>query len=201
MKNKTIVVATNNIHKLNEINAILSNLSLYKAVSLEEAGINAIDVVENGFTYKENAYLKAKAYSNNTDFFLISDDSGLEIDILGNNKPGIHTSRFATDNGGQETTNKMLSKMARELDTEMRATFFCTICLITPDKSVHYFEGEMEGSISPYVSDGNGFGYDPIFVEKNTKKIISTMTDQEKNTISHRYNALVKLVKFLDKTH
>lgn len=195
----TLVLATNNEHKLQEVRKILpSNIKL---LSLKEARIKAEDVEENGSTYKENSLIKAKHIAYKTNYTVIADDSGLEIKFLGKNTPGTHTKRYSESNGGQEATNVMLSEKACKTSRFLnKAKFVCCITLINYDHKIRHFTGVMKGKISTSTAGKNGFGYDPIFIPRGYKKTIAELDEEIKNTISHRYRALKKLVKFLNKS-
>ncbi len=125
----------------------------------------------------------------------MSDDSGIEIDELGKHFPGIYSHRFAMENGGQENLNKMLVKD----HAHSKARFTCHIVLLNLNFEGERldFEGIMEGSINSKVEGEHGFGYDPVFVPSGYKHSVATLPPEEKNVISHRYNAVKKLLNYL----
>lgn len=193
MKNKLeIVVATNNEHKVQELRDIFSpyGIVLY---SLKDKNI-VVDPDENGKNYNENAYIKAHEVSKFTDLPVLSDDSGIEIEALGKDVPGIYSHRFALQNGGQEETNKMLIKNC----PNSPATFTCHFVLLNFKGNERLdFEGKMIGKINDKIEGINGFGYDPIFVPSGYEHSVATLKKDEKNKISHRYNACLNLLNFL----
>lgn len=193
MKEKLkICVATNNEHKVGELRAISNryNVELY---SLKDLNI-VVDPEENGKTYADNAYIKAKATSAFTSMPVLSDDSGIEIDALGEHFPGIYSSRYATKNGGQEITNKMLV----EKFASSKARFIAHFVLLNLEKgSRHDFEGIVNGKVSSTIEGKGGFGYDPIFVPDGYDVTIASLSPEEKNHISHRYRASIALLEFL----
>ena len=189
-----IVVATNNEHKLKEIRDAYSGVPVI-FLSLNDVGIQ-VDPIENGETYLENAIIKASAVAKLTDLPVLADDSGIEIEELGEHTPGIFTSRFAKSNGGQEATNKMLVKKV----PNSKARFICDLALlnVVPNEVVH-FEGLFEGKISEMIEGEKGFGYDPIFIPVGYEHTVATLPEDIKNKISHRGQALKKLYEFLNK--
>lgn len=193
---KEIIVASNNAHKINEIQNILG--SLFSVKGLKELNIN-IDVEENGKTYKENALIKARAISSISNSYILADDSGLEIfalpDIL-----GIYSARFLGEDTPYPIRFKEIYRLLEDKENK-RARFVCGLVLITPDKKEFYLEGEVRGKIGE-VQGEYGFGYDPIFYPEGYDCSIANLTNEEKNLISHRGNAIKKLkvlLKELDK--
>lgn len=187
-----IIVATNNAHKVQELHAMLEGK--VELLSLKDAGI-FVDPVENGTTYKENAFIKASEVAKFTDLPVMSDDSGIEIDELGKNFPGIYSHRYAVENGGQGNLNKILVKKC----PHSKARFSCSIVLLNLNFKGERldFEGKMEGKINDKIEGENGFGYDPIFVPEGYSHSVATLPPEEKNKISHRYNATKKLIEYL----
>ena len=195
---KIIILATNNEHKLQEVRQILP--SCYKILSLKEAGIEINDIEENGKTYKENSLIKAKAIASKTSLPVLADDSGLEIRFLGKHCPGIYTKRYSEEHGGQQKTNEFLSQKACRTSTFGNfAVFTCCLTLLNCSSKPKFFIGKMKGKISTKIEGINGFGYDPIFIARGYDKPVASLPQEEKNMISHRYHALMKLVKFLNK--
>lgn len=191
-----ILVASSNEHKINEMREILkdSNINL---LSLKDIGLNNIEIIENGKSYKENSLIKAKEISKYIDLPIIADDSGLEISFLGFKKPGIYTKRYASSHGGQNKTNEYLSQKACK-SLIKSAKFTCVITLYNyKNNKPLFFKGVMKGKISTYIGGTNGFGYDPIFIPKGYSKTVAELEPKIKNSISHRYRALVKLNKFI----
>lgn len=191
---KTIIFASNNKNKLNEIIAKLSKFGI-KVISQSEAGIN-IDVEENGKTFAENASLKAEAIYNITKKPVFADDSGLEIDFL-NGEPGVYSKRYAGENAtDEERINKVLALMKDASQIDQRtARFKCAVCYIDKNGEKHIFEGVCEGYIATEPKGNNNFGYDPIFMYGD--KSFAEISKEEKNAISHRGKAINALVEYL----
>lgn len=186
---KKFIVATNNKKKLIELNRILVPLGI-DAVTASDIGVDLGDVEENGATFAENAYIKAKSAFDlfNGKYCVVADDSGLCVDAL-DGRPGIFSARY----GGEGLTdidryNKLLTEMA-DVDRDKRqAHFACSICAIMTDGTVLTAEGKCEGEIA-YAPVGNGgFGYDPIFMVGD--RSFSQLSADEKDCCSHRGKAL-----------
>ena len=191
--NLEIVLATNNKHKLKEVREILSphHIIVY---GLSDLATKLEDVEENGTTYAENALIKAKAVQKLTTMPVISDDSGLEITAL-NNEPGIHSARYAESLGGHDNAIKEILKRLEDKE-DRSAKFVCDIVLLNTDKKPLIFEGVAEGTIAKEKLGEGGFGYDPIFISKETGECFANMKEN-KNTVSHRAKALKKLLTYL----
>lgn len=185
-----IVLATSNKHKIEEFNQMGKYYNLH-FLSLEDINFNQ-EVIEDGKTFAENSLIKARAVSSFTSLPVLSDDSGIIIQALGNNVPGVYSHRYADENGGQEALNQKLSSTV----AGSYAYFSCVLTYINKCE-VHQFEGIMEGKISSKVQNKNGFGYDPIFIPKGYDEPISTLSPKEKNEISHRSLAFKKFVNFI----
>lgn len=183
-----LIFATQNDHKMIEINQILKDLP-YDIVSMKEAGID-IDVVEDGSTFEENAIKKAKEIMEVTGSLVLADDSGLEIDYL-NKEPGIYSARYlGKDTPYPEKNGIILDRLKDAKGDERSARFVCVIAAAYPDGKIITARGTIEGLISDKISGVNGFGYDPIFYVPEHGKTTAEMTSEEKNSISHRGNAL-----------
>ena len=192
--NYEIILATSNKHKLKEVREILAphHIILY---GLSDLSSKLPDVEENGKTYAENALIKAKAVQKITKLPIISDDSGLEIMAL-NKEPGIHSARYAESLGGHDNAIKEILKRL-EGKEDRSARFVCDIVLLNVEDKPLVFEGIAEGTIAYEKSEAQGgFGYDPIFISKETGKCFAEM-GEEKNAISHRAKALKKLLTYL----
>ncbi len=190
-----IIVATNNQGKVKEIKNILYP---HNVMSQSEIGVD-IDVEETGETFAQNAFLKARALKGHTDCAIIADDSGLMVDYL-NGEPGVYSARYAGDN---TTPEQGMDKLLKNLDGvpfEGRSAHFVTvIALIMPDGTEYSFEGRCDGYITNIKKGENGFGFDPIFYYPPLGKTFAELTDDEKNSVSHRSHAIAKLAQFLDK--
>ena len=189
-----IIVATNNQGKVKEIKQILAP---HNVMSQSEAGID-LEVEETGETFADNAFLKARSLKQFTNAALIADDSGLMVDYL-NGEPGVYSARYAGDN---TTPEQGMEKLLKNLDgvpfEDRTARFVSVVALIMPDGTEYSFEGTCDGYITNIRKGDNGFGYDPIFYYPPLEKTFAEMNDSEKNSVSHRYIAIKKLVEFLE---
>ncbi len=199
---KKIIFATGNKDKMKEIRMILNNPE-WEILSMKEAGISA-DIVEDGKSFAENAMIKAQAVAALAgDAIVLADDSGLEIDYL-NKEPGIYSARYMGENTDYHTKNANLIGRLEDVPDEKRsARFVCAIAAILPDGTTLESLGTIEGRIGYEEKGANGFGYDPIFYLPAYGKSTAELTDEQKNEISHRGNALramnEKLQKVCDK--
>lgn len=184
------IIATNNQKKLIELDRILNPLGIC-AVTARSAGINLLDVEENGSTFAQNAYIKAKAAFDLCKCAVVADDSGLCIDAL-DGRPGIFSARYAGENAtDKEKIEKILSQLKDVPDDKRGAHFTCSICCILSNGRVITAQGDCYGSISHSPIGDGGFGYDPIFVVNG--KSFAQLSNEEKDSLSHRGNALRKL--------
>ena len=191
--NRDIMIATGNANKVREYREMLEPLGF---VVHDLSEIEHVDVEENGTTFGENALIKAKSVYRETEMMCIADDSGLEIEALGN-EPGIHSARYLA---GHDYTYKNTVLLQRLEGTgNRRARFVCDIALIDHDGSEHVFEGIMEGSIGHAIRGNNGFGYDPIFIPEGYDITSAEMSPEQKNSISHRGKATSLLLAHLRK--
>jgi XTP/dITP diphosphohydrolase len=187
----TIIFATNNEHKIKEIQSLVGND--FTIITLEQAGID-IDIPEPHDTLQENAYEKAITIENITKQNCFSEDTGLEIEAL-NGEPGVKSARYA---GGDRNFQANIDKVLEKLNgiTNRKAQFRTVICLLW-NKEVFYFEGICKGTIAENMHGGEGFGYDPIFIPEGSSKSFAEMTMEEKNKFSHRQKAVTQLFTFL----
>ncbi|MBE7089020.1 MAG: RdgB/HAM1 family non-canonical purine NTP pyrophosphatase [Clostridiales bacterium] len=185
MEIKKIVVASGNAGKIKEIKSIFSS---YEIASMKDLGF-CEEVEETGVTFKENAYIKAKAVALALNLPTLSDDSGLCVDAL-DGAPGVFSARFSGkgDKGNRELLLKKL-----EGDENRSAYFESCVCLYLPDGTAIFGEGKTFGKIMHEESGTNGFGYDCIFYSNDLQKGFGEASDQEKNAVSHRYRALCDL--------
>lgn len=185
-----LLFATNNKHKLSEIKAILKEHTI---VSLNDLNDKTV-VSENGKSFHENAYLKAKYFYDKYKIPTFADDSGLIVTIL-KDEPGIKSARYASDNATDLENNiKLLKKL--ENVTERDAYFITVICYIDQEGKDRYFEGRVNGIILNDFRGQNGFGYDPLFYLPEHNKTYAEL-GEEKNKLSHRYFALQKFNQYL----
>lgn len=187
-----IVIASNNAGKLREIRDILQPLG-FTVVSQREAGVS-IEVEENGETFAENAALKARAVYEALHCPVIADDSGLLVDAL-DGAPGVHSHRFAGEDATDDDRNAKLLELLDGVPAEKRtARFECVLCYVDAAGETHFFSGTCEGRIGTAPAGENGFGYDPLFCVGD--RTMAQMTEEEKNQISHRANALAELARY-----
>lgn len=183
---KQIVLATSNPHKVEEINAIVDGIEFI----LPPKGF---DPLENGKTFEENSMIKAKEANRLTGKITLADDSGLCVDFL-NGEPGIHSARYAP------TAKERIDKLLDVLDgaENRKAKFVCVMTLLNADGSLlKQVRGECHGKIDISQKGKNGFGYDPIFIVDGFNQTMAELSEDEKNKISHRANALKGIVEFL----
>lgn len=185
-----IIAATRNKHKIEEIKSIISEFGM-DVISLEEAGLPEIEVVEDGETFEENSAKKASEILKLSGKASIADDSGLEVFSL-NGAPGVYSARFAGENATDEENNEKLLRLLED-KSDRSARFVSVISLAFPDGSIIAARGECTGRIIREPRGDGGFGYDPLFVPDGYEKTFAEMGGFEKNKISHRANALKKL--------
>ena len=188
---RKIIFATNNAHKLSEVQAVLGEE--FALVTLHECGITE-DIPETADTLEGNALQKARYVFEKTGADCFADDTGLEVDAL-NGAPGVHSARYATDGHDFAANNRLLLKNLEGV-TERTARFRTVIALILDGKE-YLFEGRVEGTIATEESGSEGFGYDPLFVPSGEIITFAQMSAEAKNAISHRGRAVAELVKFL----
>ena len=181
-----LIIASNNQHKIREIKKILGE-KFEQIVSLREAGIDH-ETVEDGETFLENARKKATEIASLSDACALADDSGICVDALGG-APGIFSARFAGEHGNDEANNALLlEKLSAE--ENRGAHYTCAIVLAYPDGRTVEAEGYFYGEITREPRGDRGFGYDPLFVPVGSTRTVAEYTDEEKNAISHRAEAL-----------
>lgn len=192
----TVVVATGNMHKLVEIEDILSGvLSGVRFVALGQLG-EFPDPEETGSTFLENALIKAEAAVEETGLSAIADDSGLVVDAL-DGEPGVYSARYAGVHGDDAANNaKLLEKLAGVPDGERAARFMSVIALVDASGAVFTGEGACEGVIGHEGRGEHGFGYDPLFLPNDTPGLtMAELEPAQKNAISHRFHALQDLAR------
>lgn len=190
-----VILASNNRHKLLEIKNILSPLG-YDVISQSDAGCT-IDVEETGSTFEENAALKAQAVYDMTGLPVISDDSGLEVDYLGG-APGVYSHRYAGENATDaDRCAKLLSELEGVEKSRRTARFVCVLCFIDENGKKTVIRGTCEGFIGTEPLGENGFGYDPVFMYGT--RSFAELSAEEKNSVSHRADALTKFSEEIKK--
>lgn len=187
----TIIFATNNKNKVEEVRAILNNE--FKILSLKEAGID-IDIPEPFDSLEENAREKAKVIYQLKNQCCFSEDTGLEVEEL-NGEPGVKSARYAgEEKSSEKNIDKLLAKLAQTQNRKAR--FRTVICLISNEEE-KFFEGICKGTIIAERKGSSGFGYDAIFVPDGSVKSFAEMEMNEKNIFSHRNKAMKKLTLYL----
>ena len=190
-----IIIGTNNQGKYKEICDLLpENVKKYSPKEL-----NIPSPEETGKSFKENSFIKASYFSKKTNQICLSDDSGLEIDLL-NGKPGIYSSRWAGKKSNFDLAIKkvfeQMNNIKKNWKNENKARFICNMTLYWPGGQNFSSEGYIDGKISDVKKGKNGFGYDPIFIPNGYKKTFGEMESKLKMSIDHRFNAFLKLKKF-----
>ena len=199
MKNKKIskiLIGSNNRGKLREITSLLpKNVKIFSTKDFNLKSPN-----ETGKTFKSNALIKAKYFSKKTNLICLSDDSGLEIDVL-KKKPGIYSARWG---GKKSDFNKAMQRVYKELDKKdkewrtkkVSARFICALVIYWPNTKKIYSLGKVSGKISKTKKGKNGFGYDPIFIPNGHKRTFAEMSKSHKYKIDHRAKAFKKIKRF-----
>ena len=187
-----LVFATNNLHKLKEVQEMLSNS--IEVLSLKDIGCFE-DIEETEITLEGNAKLKADYITEKYGFDCFADDTGLEVEAL-DGKPGVYSARYAGEHGNAE---KNMEKLLVELQNKSsRKAKFRTIIALNLRNKQYLFEGICDGEILNEKTGVKGFGYDPIFKPSNASCSFAEMNSEEKNIISHRGIAIQELVQFLN---
>ena len=194
-KIKEIVVGTNNEGKYKEICDLLPN----KIRKYFPKTFGILTPEETGQSFKENSFIKASYFSKKTNLICLSDDSGLEIDLL-KGAPGIYSSRWS---GKKNNFNLAIKKIFREMSNIRRdwknyntAKFICSMTLFWPNGQNYSSEGIIKGKISAKKKGKNGFGYDPIFIPDGHNQTFGEMESKLKMSIDHRFKAFLKIKKF-----
>lgn len=192
-KYRTIIFATNNLHKLEEVRHILGNR--YKIISLVEAGIVS-DIPEDHTTLEENAIQKAQYIFRIKKTPAFADDTGLEVEAL-NGLPGVYSARYA---GEAKISADNVIKLLAEMKgvNNRKARFRCVIAYVS-DGVVQTFEGIVNGKITQEKAGSGGFGYDPVFIPDGYRQTFAELKPEIKNKISHRAIAVMKFYDFLGK--
>lgn len=188
----TIVLVTRNLGKLEEIRKLMPDS--YNLVTLSEVGLKE-EIEETGATFTENSLLKARYAHNKLNMNTLADDSGLETEGLAG-APGVLSARFAGNHSSdEENVEKLLHEMLNV--TNRKAQFRTVLALILNGKE-HLFEGAVKGTIAHKPQGTNGFGYDPVFIPDGHDNTFAEMPPEAKNQISHRADAVRKMVHFLE---
>ena len=194
-KIKEILIGTNNIGKYREICSLLPKAITKR--SLKEFKISSPK--ETGKSYKDNSLIKASYFSKKTNLICLSDDSGLEVDLL-NGSPGIYSSRWAGKKNNFNLAIKKVFKNMTQIKKNWKnnnsAKFICCLTLFWPNGRSYIVRGIVNGKISAKKKGKNGFGYDPIFIPDGYKKTFGEMSHKYKISIDHRYKAYLKIKRF-----
>ncbi|MFC7337618.1 RdgB/HAM1 family non-canonical purine NTP pyrophosphatase [Haloferula chungangensis] len=190
---KSLVIATRNAHKTEEIREMLGDRYEVKDVS---SFPDLPEVEETGTTFLENATLKALAISREVGGLVLSDDSGLEVDAL-DGRPGVWSSSFGGEEGNHAKNNE---RIMREMSgQEVRtARFRCVMVLAEAGELLAHFDGSVEGRILDQASGAGGFGYDPLFAPEGYDESFAELGAEVKNGMSHRGRALANVVAWLE---
>lgn len=196
---KTIVLATKNKHKLDELQAVLANAGFNLRSAFEFADLQ--EVVEDGDTLEANALKKARYTFEMTGLPSLADDTGLEVDALGG-APGVYSARYAGENATYaQNVERLMFDLdrheRRQFQTVIRSARFRTVIALVSDEGEQLFEGVCEGQITRNLRGEGGFGYDPVFLPKGHQQTFAEMDPTTKNEISHRGRAAQALLEFL----
>jgi XTP/dITP diphosphohydrolase len=188
-----VILATQNAGKVKELGSQLAKfgVTVHSLLTLEDD----VHIDETGQTFKENAIIKAEFVSRKYNKVVFADDSGLSVDAL-NGRPGVYSARYAGENASdQENINKLIRELEGISFDDRTATFHCALAIATPNQETVVFHGKCEGFITETQQGEGGFGYDPVFYVPRFKRTMAELTSDEKNSISHRGNALHQLQK------
>lgn len=192
---KKIVLASSNKHKVKEFKEILDNVEI---LTLEDINFTK-EIEENGESFLDNALIKAHEVSkylkdNNLDYDVLADDSGLCVPSL-NGEPGVMSARYTGDHDSKKNRDLLIKNLK---DKEKSAHFSSTIVLYHPDDTYEVGEGKTYGQIIDKELGDTSFGYDSIFLSNDLGKTFGEATPEEKNSVSHRYRALLEIKKYIN---
>ena len=194
-RRRKLILATHNTHKQKEMNALLESLGL-NIIGLNEYP-QIGDIEETGTKLIENSFIKARAVYKLTGLPSLADDTGLEVDAL-DGAPGVYSARYAGEDASfLDNIEKLLRNLEGVTEVNRTARFRTVVTFVDGNRELHS-EGIVEGIITVGPKGGDGFGYDPIFLPRGSQSTFSEMTQIEKNKISHRAKALIKMKKLLE---
>lgn len=193
---KKLVLATNNRHKILEIKSILKGVDI-EILTLHDIP-NIPPLVEDGGTFEENALKKARIVYRHSKLPSLADDSGLEVFYL-NGKPGVLSARYAGEGATDDQNNQKLLSEMRGVAPRRRRAQFRSILALVGDGFEEVTEGATPGKLTEVPRGSNGFGYDPVFLPDGFDKTYGELTDEKKNTMSHRARSLEKMIGLLRK--
>jgi len=193
---KTLLLATRNAGKQKEMQELLRDAG-WKVLSLRDFP-DCPEVEETGHTFLDNARKKAQVVSEHSGLLALADDSGLEVDALGQ-APGVFSARYARGESStdEENINRVLAEMQGIPETERAARFVCAAVLARGDAVVFSTVQTVEGILTVASRGAGGFGYDPIFFYPPDQKTFAELSSLEKNGISHRGKAMREVIRFL----
>lgn len=187
-----LLMATTNQGKVKELKKMLEDLP-YEILTLKDLN-DVKEPIENGYTFKDNALIKASYYYHLFHIPTIADDSGISISYF-LDLPGVHSARFL-DHLDYPNKNQLILDIMK--DVKNRKAYYSCVIAYVDDNHQMTFEGIMDGTIANSLEGDNGFGYDPIFIPKGYQKTVASLSEKEKNEISHRGIALRKLVNYFE---
>lgn len=194
---RKIILSSGNKHKIEEIKFILQDMP-FEVLSKDDLGYKDFDVVEDGNTLEENAFKKAEELHKLVNGIVLADDTGLFVDAL-NGEPGVYSARYAGEPVSDKNNRFMLLENLKDIPIEKRTAYFKTvIAVVFEDGKKMTAEGRVNGKIAFEERGQNGFGYDSLFIVSDTGKTFAEMSEEEKNTISHRARALINLKEKLE---
>lgn len=194
---KEVIIATKNAGKAKEFEHIFKPYNVCVKSLLDFEAID--DIVEDGETFEENALIKARAIAKQFNQMVLADDSGLEVDAL-NGRPGVYSARYAGEGrNDHENILKVLRELEGVSDNDRSARFVCALAIVAPNQEEVVVRGTCEGQILTECLGTEGFGYDPIFYLPQLSKTMAQLPKSEKNVLSHRADAFVKLQPYLEK--
>jgi len=194
---RTVVIATRNRKKFEEMAALLGGLDLEVRSLADFPGVPTVP--EEGETFEKNAKAKALAYAQATGQWALADDSGLEVDALGG-RPGVRSSRWGGEEGNDDLNNRtLLEALADHPKETWTARYRCVVALATPDRVLLVAEGACGGRITDRPAGANGFGYDPYFFVPSEGRTMAQLAPSAKNRLSHRGRAIRALKRRLKK--
>lgn len=193
MKKNTLCLATNNAHKVEELQSLLGDA--FEIKTLKDIGCTE-DIEETGTTFLENSLIKAGYVFRKYGMNVLADDSGLEVSVLGG-RPGVYSARYAGEPSDATANNR---KLMKELEgvTDRSARFRTVITLILNGET-HTFDGEVTGKIKETFNGEEGFGYNPVFIPDGFEATFHEMTFEQRSRLNHRGRAMEKVLEFLAK--